>query len=742
MPRATVTSRLWTETELQWVQENPTGVDQVGRPIPDHHNSLILPKGGILTFASTQPKKIDDAKKILGAMNANVTVIDPIEVLHWFLAADEVSKTFIGNAYEKAQSILDRVYGTLGYGKVAARFRERGIDPSKVIFCVNDCGAYFNTDYSHEPEFQRSLHEKGLGPWPGVEFSPVTDAQGGLLRFFTDLRAMVQRKEAAGEKVDLSGRDHQSYLFFKLEPLRQNVKIFSFEAAVPIEFTTKPSPADDDVLTSFHFSKAADDTLPEEVRARTRADLGDSYLQYYSAEAQALSEFVRKARIPQSYRVPFNNYAQSPAREFYIASQSNVIEEAEPSAFNQLPESLHVETRKYDIGHNGSYQQLTRNADAVVLGPHCAKITSNWDSNFLPLFDFWSSMVVDKQVRVETFEGKPFVVLNRKNPFSHNGKYNGDLDWNDPAVERHFLEFLHNLDPQEDPWQQFILFTRYLHEKGFVKQEPRFLFKLFEPNDPRAMQYLEEELADLAHRRINVPHYTAEEYGQDDTGMFEVSVLGSASTRVAAYTEDAFNFGYWGASQGWHMRGGGGRYGVMGHMAEGVFRFMEDDERSAPYSHFSAIQMPRTLQFEGVSVNPAELKRVMEEEGTCNKYLLVAPGFDSRMRSIFRSHANVAMAPGMGTYQEITHFCLLAERNDPIAAGKKIILVNQEQPGSKSHIRLMDPFLAICPPHIREKHMIVVPDLKTAKAEVLNIHEQYLRAQDDPQPRYGGLDIA
>jgi hypothetical protein len=122
-----------------------------------------------------------------------------------------------------------------------------------------------------------------------LNFHPVVDAQGGFIRFFSALDAMKRRKEKAGETVDLTGYDHQTYLFFKLMPRREDVQFFSFEAAAPIKFITVPVPFDDEVLTSFHFTQADDDAVPGYIPGKTRAEYEEAYMTHYSGEATALA---------------------------------------------------------------------------------------------------------------------------------------------------------------------------------------------------------------------------------------------------------------------------------------------------------------------------------------------------------------------------------------------------------------------------------------------------------------------
>lgn len=737
MPEMKLLSRVWPIEHLLEAKSRPLYTDLMGTKLTREYPGLVLGPGGSVSYTSTQPKKPFVAEKIFTGLNADIEMRDPIPVVHWFLAADEKSESFIGNAYEKAEALLNRV-DDLGYPNVAANMRRHGYDPNKNIYCVNDCGAYFNTDYSQEPEFADCLSQRGKGPWPGVEFFPVVDAQGGFIRFFSALDAMKRRKEKAGETVDLTGYDHQTYLFFKLMPRREDVQIFSFEAAAPIKFITVPVPFDDEVLTSFHFTQADDDAVPDIYRGKTRAEYEEAYMTHYSGEAAALREFVKHAQIPAKTSIHVNGFNAVAFKKppYSFVTQHNILKaHVREKGGNSMLEDWREDTRSYDSMQHGVYERLTSEADAVILGPHDTKITNNWDRFFPDISDLFFSLAVNKQVRAPAFENTPWAVLNRKRAITYRGKQNGDLDWNDPNVENYFIDFLRDINPAEDPWLQHMLLLRFFYEKGMMKQEQRFIYDSFEPDDPALAPFLRAQM-DKIRRKAPLEQYKAEAFGSDAKNMFEVVLLGSGTTRAAAYTDEAFDFGYWVVSKGWHFRTGGGRYGIMGAGADGALQWMEERPGLAWRAHLSAIQMLRTLQFEGARLDLPDMKRQAASGRLVNKFLKVEPDFDRRMRNFFRSHALVATAGGPGTFQEITRFLRLVMADDPLVHGKKMIIVNPRQPGASDRsVRLMDPWLAICPKPLRE-HLIVVPDMRGARFEVVNIYKAYYAQAAAMLPEY------
>ncbi len=720
-----VETKRWTEGQLRRVKTNPILATDfaLSTNIDNDSNPLHFPSGCTVFFASTQPKKFYEIQQSRRYTNAHFQLGDAIDVLHWFHSADETSKTYLGNAYEKAESILDRIYDDLGYDKIAARLRELGHDPEKTVFAVNDTGSSFEVDYSSEPEFKDCLHEKGFGAWPGVELGPVMDAQGGIKGFYSALHNMKRRMEDQGLNVNMSGLDQNMYLFFKLSPQREEVVIHSYYSEVPIIHRVKPEPHNTkDVLTSYHFSGALDATLSTEERNQSRAELGAEYIGTRSAQALGIRKFIEDTSIPTSFSIPFQQAAESSTDAIIIATHHNTLSCDKVKRW--LPEAIYRETDitarldSVNTIENGAYQELTNDASAVVLGEHDRSVIDNYDNYFLDLFDLWCSLHVDKQLRVETFENTPFFVLNRDHPFEINGLDSDDIDWNAPEVEMAFVKFIAQINPEHDPWQAFILFNQYLHEKGFIKQEPRFLHTNLDPEDPKLVKKLKNAIDRFKGLDADVPPYELEAWGTDRNDLFEVSVLGSASTRVENYTSDAKELGRWSAKQGWHVRTGGGRYGIMGAVSQGALEAIENGDRA----HVSAIQMPRTIQFEGAVFKQKDI------ENSTDKYLEIQDSFDTRMQSIFRSNICVAMAPGIGTYQEIARWIRLKEAGYQPLQDKKMIIYNSSQPHGPEHIRLMDPFLALLPDHLIDRHVTIAKTLDEVKTKIRSTHHAWTKS--------------
>ena len=102
MPEMKLLSRVWTLEHLLEAQRRPLYTDLMGTELTREHSGLVLGPGGSVSYTSTQPKKSFVAEKIFTGLNADIEIRDPIPVVHWFLAADEKSESFIGDAHERA----------------------------------------------------------------------------------------------------------------------------------------------------------------------------------------------------------------------------------------------------------------------------------------------------------------------------------------------------------------------------------------------------------------------------------------------------------------------------------------------------------------------------------------------------------------------------------------------------------------------------------------------------------------
>jgi len=726
---------MWTEERLREATQevlatgDPSLVRRYSQPIPENAPGLILPQGGKISFGSTQPKKPEDARKVFDDAKAKLDIVGPGSLLHWFLSAEETSLTFTGNAYEKVEAVLDRVYNTLGYEKFIAGLKEQGIEPDTLVFLVNDCGAYLNTDYSGEPEFVPSAHKVGVGAWPGVETGPISDAQGGVRQFYSSLNAMRLRKEGAGEVVDLSGVDNQTYMAFKIMPRREDVRIFEYSAYVPVRFETTPthSVAEDDVVNALHFIVPTDPAIPPEFSNKHAAEFLDVYLAKYGAESYALRAFLKEAQIPLSSQPSFQRKTalQLPT-VFRIATQHNGF--SNEYKFMQVPDlssylsNLKMRTDRYSPADPGAYVEMTKDADAVVLGYHSPEITNNWNEYFLTLLDMWCTFMVDKQVTIESFSGRPLVVINPSCHFTHNGKINGQLDWRDPETERAFLDFMRNIDPRENPWGHMINFMRYLHEAGFVKQEPKYLYDQYSPDDPDVVEQIEQSIVRSYPDRLKSSNFHRESYGPDRSDLCEMTVFGSASTWVIHHLNNAEEMGRYGIARGMHVRTGGGARGVMGAVGRGAM----DEIEKRGCGHYSAIQMVRMVQFE--SCYPL----AEEAQASTNKHLAIEETLDDRMLSLFRSDILVTLAGGIGSYAEIVRFMNWKEMGLPGFEDKKMIILNDKPPGGAGVISTFDVFLAMIPEDLKSKHLIIVNDMDSVKREVDYEYMHWLEKKKAP----------
>lgn len=705
--------RLFSEAELRIVKNDPSQLHLLGKEIDDNYKALKVGSNApILALASTQPKKRMEVKA--ASQHTNAKVIDAIDFLSWFLSADEVSHTYLGNAYEKLEHILDRIYNMVGYEKVSATLKENGIDINNVIISVNDCGLAFDQDFSNEPEFQVSRHEHGqTGKFPDVELGPVLDAQGGIREFFNSFWAMAKRKEEAGEEVKLSAKDKALYLFAKLKPDREENEIVSSYAQIPVTISTTPLP-DDGIINTERYCIPTNEKMDEEDKGKTIAQMGENFWKKYSAQSMAVKECLSLMGAKKSSQNDFIKVTTDKRKSIYFNSILNFLEGVETNVDGtllKLHNKIKFMTGKVNANNTESIQDLNKFTRGTILGKLPKIVTDNWDRHFLHIADFFCTKIVDSQLRMETEENKNFIIIEDYEPIISGKKSKKDQ-------EVDFIKQLKDINPATHPYKKLIEMLRYLHEKGFVKQERQYLFDLLDPQSKRLGEHIAkkarenivaEKLRDTSP--LNVRHDT-ETYGKDCTNKYEVSILGSASTRVEPYLNEAKDLGRWLAAHGMHLRTGGGRYGIMGAVTDGYKEFMQQHPELSIHLHVSAIQMYRTAYFEGVGLSYTEC------EQSKNKFLMIAKSFDERMTSIFRSDTNIAMAPGIGTYQEIFRFMRL-KLAGVLKNNNNLVVYNQEQVNGNEKVRLMDVLLKGVLPASLKKELTVKYDLDGIKAQII-----------------------
>ncbi len=680
----------------------------IGKDVSPASRGLRFPQGLELLFGSTQPKKADETSKILAQEKAKAGVRDAVVPLHWFLSADEVSRTFEGNSFEKIDSMLTRIYDQIGYDEVCKRLCDRGFDPARVIFCGNDTGVSFSEDLSEEPEFKASRHEKIPGrPWPGVELGPVVDAQGGIMKFMADLKAC---RERLGRTEPLRYHDTQVYMYFKLAPKREDVKVESYFGTDTGFITPNPRPTTGGSLYTENY--CIPDRQPDGMNGKTQAELGERYLYTDSPQARCLRAMTRDLAVPMSLQTLFETSVQRNHRsKLGLRTQDNFIEDvggrSGGAGFARLAHDngWSLSRRKYE-----GFEDFAESADAIYLGAHSKEILADYDRHHARLSLLFCKAGTHKQILHDCMYGKELMICNPEmHFFSENGA--AHQNWADPEMGEKFIAYLKDLDPAEHPWGQQLLLYRYFHENALIKQQPKYIWS--QVSDLTVTAKLREARDKYAHHTAT--RYIREEYGQDRRDLFEVSILGSAGTRNPQYTKfSSYYMGREFAREGdIHVRSGGGRYGVMGFVSQGVLDHQKANPRSADRTHLSAIQMPRTVQFEGLALDLNKLHK------GGNSYVAIEPGMDPRMQSLFRSDVIIADAGGLGTLEEIYYFLDLKRQGHPLVKDKPLIIINHAHLGPDA-IKLYDPLLAILPAEDR-KDILVVPDADAAIELTLDI---------------------
>lgn len=714
-----IKNRIWTLNELQRAHAGDiVTAESKGRLLKPGHRSMQFGNSLDLFIATTQPKKVEEMAAPLCVQDKNILLLPAQDPLGYWRCDPEESGTYMGNAAGKAIALLDRIYSPkagLGIDKVYENMRAEGINPENAMFIVNDTGVAFKRDYRKQPEFAASEHVSGPVAWPGPEFAPVVEAQGGIVSFFAALKQMAARLEATGERVHLKGFDVATNLCVRLGPTPQETQFVSFTASVPIEFTLDPLSHAGEVLTTQHFMKLRGDDVPAELQAKSIAEIKPEYLKYYGPIAHAMRELSEHADVPISMQ-----------RKFFAGAN-----------ITRTPE---IVTQDHFLGGaigQGAIDTVAAQSDAVVLREHTPETLARWNDNFLSHMDLWCGLLVNKQVCDKSIHGKPVVVMQRENNEFYDRFDKGEMNWDDPQTERDFLQFMDDIDPAQDPWLKLRMLTRFKHEKGMVKQEEHHLF-VCNDDAESAQARIDRELSGKCMKRTAPVTHARESYGHDRRDLFEVFVGGSASTYAHSYVNSAEQLGYWCASQGFHVRTGGGSMGIMGAVARGVSRFVQENPDLREDTHLSLIQTFSTMRFEGAAVDPDLIHKMP------HVHLAVESSFDTRMASLFRctgndAHdpsigtANVIMMGGIGTLQEANRWMQYKESGVPHMQDSKLIYFNQRQANDPTgrQIRVLDPDIRVLPHAIRAAHVDEQFDLAGVQRSIMR---QYMEWERNNKP--------
>lgn len=659
--------------------------------------SQMFPNGMEMQFGSTQPKKADETGQIILHENMKAGLRDAVVPLHWFLSADEVSKTYEGNGFEKVESMMKRIYDQIGYEEVCKRLRDRGYDPERTVFVANDTGWALNVDFSNEPEFAAAKAEVVPGKqWPDVELGPIVDAMGGITRFMDALQKCYERK---GISEPLRYRDTQLYMLFKLAPERKDIRVHSYFGTSTGYVTFDPRPNQKGSLYTEHF--CVPDGQPEGPKGKTQAELGARYLLTDSPQARTVRAISHDFNLPKSIKPLFDHHAKdrNHRNKLRLLTQDNWLDDVKSGSggagFARLAgeEGWKLSGKKYD-----AFEEYAEAADAIYLGSHSRAILDDYDAHNARLSLLFCKAGTHKQILHDVMYGKSLMIANPDlRFFSENGATH--QNWADPAMGERFINYLRSLDPAEHPWGRQLLLYRYFHENSLIKQQPKYIWTQVE-GQPLSVVLREACDKHIPHA---VTRYAKEAYGDDRNDLFAVTVLGSASTRSPLYTDSAYYLGYECAREGIHGRSGGGRYGIMGAFSRGMMDYQDTHPQQADMSHLSAIQMPRTVQFEGLALDIDAMDKQK------NRYVAIEPGMDPRMISLFRSDVMIADAGGLGTLEEIFYFISLKQAAHPVAKNKPMIIINHAHLGPEA-IRLYDPLLATLSAKDRQDiHVVATP---------------------------------
>lgn len=182
-------------------------IDQREIKREDYPYRPFLPEGAVIFVASGTAKKVKDLQS--AANGFDVTIL-PIDLLvDFYCSPNETSKTFQGNAEEKAQATVV-AWKSMPVFVQKQALKRLGLKPEQCFFLVEDSGIYFEEpDLQDMPQFAHIAHLFPPGSsFPGPETGPAVWGARGVADFVhRSAEAIRQRAEIRGEEPNFNAKN-------------------------------------------------------------------------------------------------------------------------------------------------------------------------------------------------------------------------------------------------------------------------------------------------------------------------------------------------------------------------------------------------------------------------------------------------------------------------------------------------------------------------------------------------------
>lgn len=602
----------------QWLArhtENRKGYfpPKIGQILGRH--AYRFPRGGAVLFATKTSDKIDEMKLIV---RGEPMVIARLDKLANFHNPDEVSRTYGGNAYEKADAACAAIRANKEH--VLALLAQNNIDPEGVVVLAEDSGMHLHNQQALQHAdlsgMERSLifneHQ-----FPGQEFGLLVNGALGMRRTFSRFV----------EAIRASGTENWGYSdtsVIAISPLvdilqEREVRTMFYSGQVEGFISPEPKGRDGQVITEDRVVSAYDYLIPGSQQptdahlfgpSYTKSQLGMKYVDSNSPRTFAIKAMLADHRNDLLHEeLPAQPALQKTTAELVIG----VFSATSPDAAciealgaeikrQKLQARLHIIPIDW-IDNPAKLDQHIAECGVMVLMPPPESPDLR---AVLARLLLANSLIVTRQIHPRD-KDKPLIFFNKES----------------------------SLRPD-------IALYDTMRDLGMVNDQNGLLVMRAE-SAQEVCQYADQYRDTLP---ITYPSAAEEHFSPIDSGRFNVAIYCSATARNQDLNDEARAMGYWLAESEYGLVWGAGDRQMMGSVKAGLMDW-ERHHTGKPLPFMFGASMDYLIDVE--ASDPRAVKDVIRRHGA---YLNCAHIYQ-RMRAMMdTSHCIVVLPGGAGTVQE------------------------------------------------------------------------------------------
>jgi predicted Rossmann-fold nucleotide-binding protein len=504
------------------------------------------------------------------------------------------------------------------------------------------------------------------------------------LRIAAENKQEELRRDGERRNVDLRIRDYANTSFMPLMPDQNGERVvYSFSGVTLDSMTFHPRPASDPYRYSEHYLIPGHESVQN---GCTKAEI-EGYIPEQSCMALACRAMARVTGINKHKHALKSQFRQAGnPRTMRIATQHSIMPATFGHDVNELQRAFHPDGR-YKSGHTefqfihgkqgdfditepaehtvpvkgggtrtfysalNNVHNLMRKADGFLLTPENS--ARNEERYFWQRLYFSLSATVGKQTFDRALANKPFAIFN-------------------PEDERNCRDY-------ECVYNS-------LHKKGFIGEKPGHIYKA-----PKARNKLVKKLCEAAASYVppHIPAYDYEESGDPQPeGMDRITVYASAKFNNEEMDAMARYIGYEAAANGFALKNGGGKDGLMLQTSLGFHEFRNNDHDDPRHPHVTKTHI--------ASIQCAETRQM---EGLCdfNDLMKVYPSIHLRIEDLADAETEIVLPGGAGTWQEIAGSAILRRLGLKDPVNQPLIIVDPELGHGKHRTRPYQQIIDMIP---------------------------------------------